>query len=273
MPYSMTQHNATNQGTLRLKSNTLPLRHCAPDGYLHLQHTRNTELFRTAQLKSADATILRCSHARKEFTLYHASTFKQVIRLTHNLTMGPRRNQQNTVKPDLSGNSKTRPDLFFKSEYRLMQVKSIADWSKGRILQYFRPSLSYHLSLRSVFCLVLSDRLIQVLRHVCVRKAMNRISLIICPVWSESSLCDQWITMVPSIIHTDSEDSDQTDRIHRLASVTAALFDFCVWRQRINHECDLHDCHYMYYRHREDDAAAGWPNTYRLTNCLLVPSA
>ena len=34
-----------------------------------------------------------------------------------------------------------------------MQVKSIAECSKGSILQYFRPSLMYHLSLRSLFCL------------------------------------------------------------------------------------------------------------------------
>ena len=33
-----------------------------------------------------------------------------------------------------------------------MQVKSIAECSKGSILQYFRPS-SYHLSLKSLFCL------------------------------------------------------------------------------------------------------------------------
>ena len=32
----------------------------------------------------------------------------------------------------------------------LMQVKSIAECSKGSILQYFRPSFSYHLSL-SIF--------------------------------------------------------------------------------------------------------------------------
>ena len=31
-----------------------------------------------------------------------------------------------------------------------MQVKSIAECSKGSILQYFQPLLSYHLSLRSV---------------------------------------------------------------------------------------------------------------------------
>ena len=33
---------------------------------------------------------------------------------------------------------------------------------KGSILQYIRPSLSYHLSLRSMFCLFLSDRFTQV---------------------------------------------------------------------------------------------------------------
>ena len=38
-----------------------------------------------------------------------------------------------------------------------MQVKSIA--------QYFRPSLSYRLSLRSLFCLFLSGRLRQVLLY------------------------------------------------------------------------------------------------------------
>ena len=30
---------------------------------------------------------------------------------------------------------------------------------KGSILQYFQPSLRYHLSLRSLFCLFLSGRL------------------------------------------------------------------------------------------------------------------
>ena len=44
-----------------------------------------------------------------------------------------------------------------------MQVKSIAECSKGSIQQYFRPSLSNHLSLRSLFCLFLSGRFTQVL--------------------------------------------------------------------------------------------------------------
>ena len=47
--------------------------------------------------------------------------------------------------------------LVFKTNYHLMQVKS------GSILRYFRPSLSYHMSLRSLFCLFLSGRFTQVL--------------------------------------------------------------------------------------------------------------
>ena len=56
-----------------------------------------------------------------------------------------------TVKPVLSSHSKK------KTNYPLMQVKSIAECSKGsskgNILQYFQPSLSYHWSLKPLFCL------------------------------------------------------------------------------------------------------------------------
>ena len=44
-----------------------------------------------------------------------------------------------------------------------MQVKSNAECSKGSILQYFRPALSYHFPFRPLFCLFLSGRLRQVL--------------------------------------------------------------------------------------------------------------
>ena len=59
--------------------------------------------------------------------------------------------EEYTVKPVLSGHSKRSPKLVFKTDYHLMQVKSIAECSKGSILQYFRLSLSYHLSLRYFF--------------------------------------------------------------------------------------------------------------------------
>ena len=46
--------------------------------------------------------------------------------------------------------------MVFKTDYHLiMQVKSIAECSKWSIPQYFRPSLSYQLSLRPLFCLFL----------------------------------------------------------------------------------------------------------------------
>ena len=58
-----------------------------------------------------------------------------------------------------SGHSKRRSKLVFTTNYLLMQDKSIAECSKGSILHYFLPSLIYHLSLRSLFCLFLSGRL------------------------------------------------------------------------------------------------------------------
>ena len=39
-----------------------------------------------------------------------------------------------------------------------------------------------------------------------VRPAKTRISLGILPVWSESSLCTQWVVKDPSFFHANSED-------------------------------------------------------------------
>ena len=57
---------------------------------------------------------------------------------------------------------KKKAKIRFQDDHSLMKVKSIAECSKGSILQYFEPSLSYHLPLRPLFCLYLSDRLWQV---------------------------------------------------------------------------------------------------------------
>ena len=57
-----------------------------------------------------------------------------------------------TVELVLSGHSKKDQKLVFKTDYRLMQVKSIAEGSKWSMLQYFRPSLKYYLLLSSLFC-------------------------------------------------------------------------------------------------------------------------
>ena len=50
---------------------------------------------------------------------------------------------------------KKNTKLVFNTDYRLMQVQSIAECSNGSILQYFRPSFSYHFPLRPLFCLLL----------------------------------------------------------------------------------------------------------------------
>ena len=63
------------------------------------------------------------------------------------------------VKRPLSKDKK----MVFKTDYCLMQVKSIAQCSKESLLQYFRPSLSYQLSLRSLFFIFLNGRFTQVL--------------------------------------------------------------------------------------------------------------
>ena len=43
-------------------------------------------------------------------------------------------------------------------------------------------------------------------------------SVWILPVWSVSSLCAQWVAKVPSFLHADSEDSDQTGRMPKLGA-------------------------------------------------------
>ena len=53
------------------------------------------------------------------------------------------------------------------------------------------------------------------------RPAKTQISLGIRPVWSESSLCAQWVAKDPCFLHADSEDSVQTGRIPRLIWVFA----------------------------------------------------
>ena len=54
-----------------------------------------------------------------------------------------------------------------------------------------------------------------------MRTAKTQISLGIRPVWSQSSLCAQWVAKNPSFLHADSEDSDQTGRMPRLIWVFA----------------------------------------------------
>ena len=54
-----------------------------------------------------------------------------------------------------------------------------------------------------------------------VHPAKTQISLGIRPVWSESSLCAQWVAKGPSFLHADSEDSYQIGWMPRLIWVFA----------------------------------------------------
>ena len=49
----------------------------------------------------------------------------------------------------------------------------------------------------------------------------TQMSLGIHPVWSESSLCAQWVAKDPSFLHVDSKDFDQIGRMPQLISVFA----------------------------------------------------
>ena len=68
-----------------------------------------------------------------------------------------------TVKPVLRGHSKRRPKIGFQDQLLLNAGQKYCRMLQESILQYVRPALSYYLSLRSLFRLLLSGRLRQVL--------------------------------------------------------------------------------------------------------------
>ena len=65
----------------------------------------------------------------------------------------------NTVKPVLTGHPKRRPTIGFQDQLSLNASQKYYRMLKREHLRYFRPSLSYQLSLRPLFCLFLSGRL------------------------------------------------------------------------------------------------------------------
>ena len=73
-----------------------------------------------------------------------------------------------TVKPVLSGLSKRVYKIGFHSQLSLNTGQNYCRMLQKSILQHVRPALSYHLSLRPVFCLCLflSGRLRQVLLYM-----------------------------------------------------------------------------------------------------------
>ena len=70
-----------------------------------------------------------------------------------------------TVKPVLSGHSKNDQKLRFRDRLSLNAGQKYCRILQESLLQYFKHALSYHLSLRPLFCLFLSGRLRQVLLY------------------------------------------------------------------------------------------------------------
>ena len=82
-----------------------------------------------------------------------------------------------------------------------MQVKRIAECSNGSILQYFRPSLSYHLYIRSLLCLFWSDRLrqVQVTLHVAAQLLIQS-SLFFLVGAKTVNICGQLVYTIGAIV-------------------------------------------------------------------------
>ena len=70
------------------------------------------------------------------------------------------------IKPVLSGQSKRRPKIGFQDQLWLNAGHKYCRMLQKSILQYFQPSLSYHLSLRPLFCLFLSGCIRQILLYI-----------------------------------------------------------------------------------------------------------
>ena len=107
-------------------------------------------------------SLLDTETSRKYCLTEHLENEVPLSAIIMSIQSGALKYKENTAKPVLSVHSKRTPTFFFNTNYRLMQVKSIAECSIGSILQYFQPSLSYHFPLRPLFCLFLSDHLRQI---------------------------------------------------------------------------------------------------------------
>ena len=103
---------------------------------------------------------------------------------------------------------------------------------------------SYKISYSKSFLQVSIDFYSSELPHdkMNMHPAKTQISLGIRPVWSESSLCTQWVDKGPSFLYADSEDSDQTGRMPRLIRVfaghTVILLVFVMRRLKYLYEGD-----------------------------------
>ena len=124
-----------------------------------------------------------------------------------------------TVKPVLSGHSKTRPKIDFQDQI------SLNAGQKYCILQYFQPSLSYRLSWRSLFCLLLSGCLRLVLLYTDITLRL----LMMFPFG-----CNSKSTIMCLFLWIDALNSSQQFKLCRDASLVEPVLEWS-FLLRIHH--------------------------------------
>ena len=116
-------------------------------------------------LKMLDRTYVMTSLTYIEQPVRHYYLLQRQQAKAH-MSLNTHRHQIEYSKTCVKRPLSKRQKLVFNAKYCLMQVKSIAECPKRCILQYSWPLLSYHLSLRSLFCLFLSGRFTHVLFYL-----------------------------------------------------------------------------------------------------------
>ena len=118
--------------------------------------------------------------------------------------------------------------------YPVWSESSMSAWRNSGSLADAQADLSFHWAHMPFcwFCHEATQVLLYLIlesyepRHdktnkISVHPAKTQISLGICPVWSGSSMCAQWVAKDPNFLHVGSKDSDQTGQMPRLIWVFA----------------------------------------------------
>ena len=82
----------------------------------------------------SESTLVKMPHCWK---LRVAAHRKKLVKSSFHFFATQGGGEQNAVKPVLSGHSKRSPKLYFKADYRSMQVKSVAECSLGAFCNTF----------------------------------------------------------------------------------------------------------------------------------------
>ena len=106
-------------------------------------------------------------------------------------------------------------------EFRADSKFSLSDSTDATTHYYIIKMLQLSTLEKTLKCENVMSRLMTKPTKWYMRQAKTQISLGICTVWWEFSLCVQWVAKGPMFLHASSNDSDQTGRMPRLIWVFA----------------------------------------------------